>query len=616
MMSLAVPLHPIANETHKILSRRLIISGVIMGILALLVASRYLYLQIILHDDYSTRSNENRIKLRPINPERGIIYDRNHIPLVENRPRYSLVLQSKKEAHVNLALERLNTILHLGDTKINSIRNHINQQSASAHTIPLPLNLDSEQLAKIMVERYWLPHIELKVRSMRYYPYQDVFAHILGYVSGITEQERWQLDEVNYKNTHVIGKVGIEKVYEQVLNGNVGYENEEVNALGQVLRVIDKQAPQQGKQITLHIDSRLQQFAWKLLEGKQGTIIALEPATGGILAMVSAPSFNPNPFIMGMGQEEFRALSKAENRPLFNRALQGQYSPGSIVKPVFALAALHHNVISSQTHIVDTGVFQLPNDPRRYRDWKPEGHGEKVNVYQAIVESCDVFFYQTIVNLGIERLAPFIQQFNFGIPTGIDIDSTAEAKGLVPNDAWKRQVWKQAWYAGDTVNLSIGQGFLLTTPIQIAVMTAILANRGVKPIPRIVHSIDKKVEEPQLTLIRDEIEPAHWNLVLRAMRNVVHGNKGTGRGINRHIQYTMAGKTGTVQVVSKSQDDEALGQEVKEIKQTNRDHSVFIGFAPFEQPRIAVAVIVENAGDGSKIAAPIARKILDAYLIP
>lgn len=479
------------------------------------------------------------------------------------------------------------------------------------HSALLLSQLTEEQIAKISVNRYRLPGVEIEAQLIRHYPYGQMTAHVLGYVSRISERDLEEVDRSQYAGTYYIGKSGIERQYEEVLHGKVGVQTVETNARGRVLSVLDETLPQQGKSLELHLDSDLQYAAMRALSGFRGSIVAIEPETGGILAIVSTPSFDPNLFVSGIDSKTYKELITSRDLPMFNRSIRGNYPPASTIKPFMALAGLEADVVTPSTTITDPGWYQLPNDDRLYRNWKRTGHGT-VDMNTAIVVSNDTYFYDLAYNLGIDRIHPFMSRFGFGKNTALDIPQASS--GLMPSRDWKQANRKMPWFPGETLSVGIGQGYWHATPLQIATSMAVLANRGKWVQPRMVKSIDgepiplKTPETPENIILSDD---AYWDQVIQAMVDVVHSHRGTARQIGRNIDYIMAGKTGTAQVKSIKQDE--VYDESK-LAERYHDHAMFAGFAPAEDPKIALAVIVENAGSGSATAAPIARLVFDAYL--
>jgi len=445
----------------------------------------------------------------------------------------------------------------------------------------------------------------------RFYPKRDLFTHVVGYVGRINDRESKIINPINYSGTDSIGKIGIEKFYEESLLGEVGSDHVETNARGRVMRVIDHVSPVAGNDLQLHLDSRLQQVAYEAFSGERGSLVAIEIETGGVLAMVSAPSYDANPFVSGISQKAYGALLNSEDKPMFNRSIRGQYPPGSTIKPLFGLIGLQSQSITTDTKIEDPGYFLMEGIERPWRDHNSErgGHGKGVDLAKAIIESCDVFFYKMGVKIGIDTLAISSQAFGLGKKTNIDLPG--ERSGIMPSRIWKKNARGASWFDGDTINVSIGQGFMLTTPLQLAVMTASIASRGDLIQPQIVKSING-VENPTIKVTESsKISDKHWNYIHESMRDVVHSNRGTARGINKDLTYNIAGKTGTAQVISINASDE---YDRSKISERQWDHALFVAFAPAEDPKIAVALIVENGEHGSSAAAPIARTVIDTYI--
>ncbi len=596
-------------EKRHFSARIVLVSLIVLGLSSLLVW-RYFSLQIIAHDTYRTKSDQNRTHLQAITPKRGLIFDRNGVLLAENIPSYRLTIVKEQAGDLAQTLALLSELIPLQDNHLQAFQHYANR-SRPFEPVPLKLKLSEEEIAIIAVNRHRLPGVDIDAELVRHYPHGTLFAHAIGYVGHINETELQQLDPVNYRGTHVMGKIGIEKYYEDLLHGKVGYQNVETNARGRILTTLEQQDPQPGADISLHLDVHLQNAAFQALGDYRGAIVALDPNTGSVLAAVSKPSFDSNQFIGGISNAHYDTLRDSPDLPLFDRVLQGQYPPASTIKPIFGLAGLHYGTITASDTINDPGWYQLPNSTHIYRDWKRTGHGHRVNLRQAIVESCDVYYYDLAYRLGIDRLHTFASYFGLGEPTGID--NTYERRGLMPSKTWKRQVRQQAWFSGDTVNIGIGQGYLLVTPLQLATTTATIASRGKRFQPRLLKTVDGE-EQPlaPLPAIDVDVSSAHWDAVINGMRDVVHGRHGTARSISRGIQYQMAGKTGIAQLVGIEQD---ATYDAKAIALRQRDHALFIGFAPLQDPQIVVAVIVENGEYGSTVAAPMARQVIDAYLL-
>jgi len=607
------------NELHqfkdhyseaRIVVFRLAFSFVIVLLLFGLLLARYYTLQVVDYQDYVTRSDSNRIHVRPIPPNRGLIYDINGELLADNRPTFSLSLIKEHAGDLDQTIQVLSEIVDVTPRDIENFYKTLKQRRRPYEAVPLRYRLTEEEISKIAVNEYRLKGVEIEAQLTRAYPKADLFAHIVGYVGRINERELSAFDEEYYRRylgTHSIGKIGLEKAYEDDLLGQVGSENIETNAHGRVLRTLDTIKPIPGKDLRLFLDSSLQRVAAEQLEGRRGALVAIDVATGGVLAMYSAPSYDPNLFVTGISHVDYKALNESRDLPLFNRTIQGQYPPGSTLKPMLALGGLHFEVVDTKRTIKDPGFYQLENDERFYRDWKKGGHGNAVDLRQAIVESCDTYFYDMAYRMGVDRMHIFGSQFGLGAKTDIDIPS--ERGGLWPSREWKRQARGVHWFPGDSLNVSIGQGDVLTTPLQLAVMTATIASRGRHIQPRLVKKVGDRDTE---LLIVDQVEAKdeHWDFVLSAMEDVVHSVHGTAHRIARGAAYRMGGKTGTAQKIGIAQGEEYDSEKIDE---RFWDHALYIGFAPLDNPQIATAIIVENGEHGSSTAAPIARKLFDRY---
>ncbi|OZC36488.1 penicillin-binding protein 2 [Marinobacter vinifirmus] len=592
--------------------RAMVMLVLVMLALGGLLARMY-QLQIVEHEIYTTLSDKNRVQVQSVPPPRGLVYDRNNLLLAENRPVFSLTLVPERIGSMDETLARLTEILSISDEDIERFQRRLNEPRRPFQEIPLSYDLNEEEIARMAVHRHRFPGVEVKAELVRYYPHSELTAHALGYVGRINRNELQRIDPVNYAGTNYIGKSGVERFYEKVLHGKVGYQHVETNARGRILRVLERENPVPGEDLQLHLDLRLQRKAHELLEGRRGAIIAIEPATGGILALASVPGFDANKFVTGISVKDYRDLSESIDKPLFNRALRGQYPPGSTIKPMMAVAALDSGVTTRERTIWDPGYFQLKESGRRYRDWKRTGHGW-VDLMDSVAESCDVYFYQIGVEMGVDVMYDYLSRFGFGEDATLDV--AGALSGLLPSRDWKRAVRSEPWYPGDSVNMSIGQGFFLATPLQLATATALIANRGEWVEPRLLKDIrgDRPVEEflPASTHKPLDLKnPDDWEYVVDTMEEVMHGTRGTARGAASGASYRMAGKTGTAQVFSLGEDEE---YDAEEIRERLRDHALFVGFAPTDDPKIAVAIIVENGGGGSSVAAPVARGLFDAWL--
>jgi penicillin-binding protein 2 len=598
----------------RLVRNRLIAAALIVFVLMMVVLGRLYVLQVVDHEHFTTLSDSNRVSLKALPPTRGLIYDRNGIVLADNLPAYRLEIIREQVDNLDQTLLQLRQLVEISDQEVKRFR-ETSKRRRSFESVPLLLNLSDEEVAVLAVNIHRFTGVEINARLTRNYPLGKHAVHALGYVGRIDLKDLVKLDETNYAGTNHIGKLGLEKYYEDQLHGEVGFQRVEVNASGRTLRVLDEQAPKAGKNLHLTIDSSLQQLAEYLFTGQKGSMVAIDPRNGEILALVSMPSFDPNLFVNGISMANYSALRDSPKRPLFNRAITGQYPPGSTTKPFFGLAGLESNVIGPGHKVFCGGYYQLPNEERKYRDWKKWGHGN-MTLEGAITESCDVFFYDLAYNLGIDRMSEFMKQFGFGSRTGID--STSERPGLMPSREWKRNARGMPWFPGETLITGIGQGALLVTPLQLSSSTGALAMQGKLYKPHLVKSIENpsdQTDQPVEVVLSSEYKlkkKLNWDHVVRGMTNVIHNARGTAHRIARGLQYKIAGKTGTAQVFGIAQDEE---YEEENVTKKLRDHALFMAFAPVEDPRIAVSVVVENGGHGSSVAAPIARKIMDAYLL-
>ncbi|MBT3057693.1 MAG: penicillin-binding protein 2 [gamma proteobacterium symbiont of Ctena orbiculata] len=598
------------HESQLFLGRALVSGTLVLIILAILVG-RLFYLQVESHDHYTTLSQDNRVKLEPLPPTRGLIYDRNGTILAQNLPAYSLEITPEKTENLDQTIQALSEIIAIDEEDISRFH-QLRKQRRRFDSIPIRVRLEDEEVARIAVNRHRFSGVDVKASLLRDYPQGLQTAHLLGYVGRINEQELQIIDTSNYRGTNFIGKNGVEKSYEGMLHGQVGLQQVEVNAKGRVLRVLESRSPQPGDNLHLFLDMELQSTALEALGDYNGAVAAIDIETGGVLTLVSKPGYDPNLFVEGISAKAYQALESSLDNPLFNRAIRGQYPPGSTVKPFIGLAGLEYNVVGYHQENYCPGYYQLPGKDHKYRDWKKWGHG-KVDLERAIVESCDVYYYELARTLGIDRLYEFLSGFGFGEPTKVDLDG--ELSGLMPSREWKQQRRREPWYPGETLIVGIGQGYFLATPLQLASATATLANKGHHIRPRVVHTIEHpdgtEVKSPKIIDDLHQLDPVHWEQVIDAMSQVVEGLRGTARSIYTDA-YRIAGKTGTAQVFSVKQDEEYDEETVAKRK---RDHALFIAFAPVEAPRIAIAVVVENGGHGGSVAAPIARKVMDRYLL-
>lgn len=609
-MAQNITLKDTAREV-RVYSARTVVAVLVTSIALILVLARYFSLQVTDFEIYRTQSERNRVQLQALPPKRGLIFDRNGTLLADNRPSHTLSLIPERVANIDETLQRLGQLLSVSDDDIDEFRRKL-ARIRPYDPVPLRFQLQEDEQARVAVNRHALPGVVVEAQLLRHYPHGELLAHVLGYVGRISEAELETLDTSDYRGTFHIGKVGIERFYEATLHGEVGYQNVETNAHGRVLRILDRFAPVPGGDITLHLDIDLQRTAMQALAGQRGALVALDIANGGVLAMASTPSYDGNLFVNGISSRAYAALRDSPDMPLFNRAVQGQYPPGSTVKPFIAMAGLQSALVTPDTTVPDPGWYRLPGSSRRYRDWtlsiRGTGHAAQVDLNMAIAESCDVYFYDLARRLGIDPMHDYLVPFGLGSRTGVD--TTGERSGVLPSSNWKREALNQVWFPGETLSAGIGQGYMLSTPLQLAVATATLANRGKFQTPRLVRQMGEETPETPASYSVDAA-PEHWESIFRGMRDVVHGARGTARAISRGLTYDMAGKTGTSQVIGIAQD--AVYDEEK-VAERHRHHGLFIAFAPVESPQIAVAVIVENGG-GSSAAYPIARTVIDAWLM-
>ena len=603
---------------HSIVSRIFKIRAIVAGVVILLSMSGLLarlgQLQIVEYAHFAGLSKENRVRLMALPPNRGLIFDRNGVILAENRPTYHLELIPEQVEDLEATLQGLGEIVTISEQNIEQFRTAM-RTHRPFENISLRTRLSEEEVARLSVNRHRFPGVDIAARLSRYYPQGASTVHAVGYVGRISEKELNKIDVSNYRGTSHIGKTGLEKYYEAELHGTVGQQNVEVNAEGRILRVIDKIPPIPGNNLVLNLDMELQLTAEKALGDFAGAVIVMQPKTGAVLAFVSEPTYDPNLFVHGISVKDYNALRQGDYKPLFNRALFGQYPPGSTFKPFLGLAGVDAKVIGHRQSMRCIGYYTLPNDEEhRYRDWKKWGHG-KVDLADAIEQSCDVYFYELAHRLGINRMHDYLREFGFGDKTGIDL--IGERSGLLPSREWKRRVHNKIWYPGETLIAGIGQGYMLATPLQLAVATSALANKGKKVQPRLLKEMRDVTGEitamaaPSVSWVKLDRED-RWDHMHKAMQQVLRGKSGTARATGWKLKgYEMAGKTGTAQVFGIAQDEE---YDAETVARKLRDHALFIAFAPLEDPEIVVAIIEENGEHGSAVA-PIAKKIMDKYLL-
>ncbi|WP_299663993.1 penicillin-binding protein 2 [uncultured Psychromonas sp.] len=600
-------------ESALFLRRTLVVFLAILLAVGILISNLY-YLQINSFDTYKTRSNANRISVQTVPPNRGLIYDRNGVILAENRPVYSLQVIANKTNNLTKDIERLTKLLSLTDRELVKFKSQ-NRYSRSFKAITIRDQLTPEEVALFTVNQHLFKGFSIQASLKRYYPFGNAFTHVLGYIAKINSRDLEKIEQrgerARYQGTRYIGKLGIERYYEDILHGQPGQRQVEVDSWGKVIRTLQFTAPTPGKDITLNIDINLQLKAQELLGDNRGSIVLMEAKTGAILSLVSAPSYDPNLFVTGISQKKYQSLLSSRDRPLINRATQGRYPPASTIKPQMALLALDEKVITEETKIKDPGWWIVPNSKRRFRDWKRWGHG-LVDVFHAIEQSCDTFFYDTSYKLGIDRIEPFMRLFGFGEYSGLDI--AEETKAIMPSRDWKRGRFNQPWYDGDTISIGIGQGYWTVTPIQLTKATAILARRGENIKPHVLRSITAAGETSTPVYETAPIIKLHssryWDIALKAMQGVTSKRSGTAYRAFGDAPYTVAGKSGTAQVINIKEDEV---YDADKINERHRDNAMFVAFAPFESPEVVVSVVLENAGGGSSNAAPIARELFDEY---
>jgi len=601
---------PLKNHLQEIrlVTRRAIVACIIMSILILLLIIRFAYLQVYKQHMFSTLSEKNWLDLVPLEPTRGLIYDRHGKLLAENIPVFSLDIIPNKVPSLTKTMTGLAKIISLSESDIWQFQKQL-KQYRRFDEIPLKLRLSDEEVARFAENQHRFPGVLIKARLMRHYPFAENFSHVLGYVGRINIQELTELDSVNYSATQYMGKLGIEKYYENELHGTVGYEEDENDASGRSVRIIKQIKPIPGKNLYLTLDGGLQLAAEQALKGLRGAVIAIQPDTGQVLAMVSEPSYDPNIFVSGISQQQFQALQNLPDKPLYNRAVRGLYPLGSTIKPYFALQALESGIITAEDSIYDPGWFQLENSEHIFYDHPHTGHGT-VDLNKAITLSCDTYFYKLASKMGIRRMDAILNAFGFGEVTGIDMEE--ELPGVLASPEWKQRAKKMPWFPGDTVNAGIGQGFMQATPLQLANAVATLANRGKRYMPTLLLGLDElgRPYAPQPPTPLESVpvhNPQNWNNIIKAMQNVVDSKIGTGFRFGPHDLYTIAGKTGTAQVYSKNYRYGAASQKVQD---KLRDHALFVAFAPVDKPKIAIAIVVEHYNT----AVIVARQIFDYYL--
>jgi penicillin-binding protein 2 len=602
--------HKDAETEKAIFEWRAIIAACLVAALLCVLAARMTFLQVNQHELYASKSENNRVQFKPVAPIRGLIFDRNGILLAENLPSHSLSVVPERVQDMKNTLGLINTLVGLSASEKKRFEKRLKEWRRPFEPITIKYRLNESEIAKLMVNAYFLEGVEVEAELVRHYPRGKDFAHVLGYVGQMNEKEKRILDAARYKATRRVGKIGIERFYQDKLHGEVGYQKVETNAQGRILDVLERKNPKPGQNLILNLDANLQHIAMEAFDGRRGSLVAINPKTGGILAMVSSPSFDPNLFVNGISFNDYNRLRDSLDKPLFDRASRGQYPPGSTMKPFIGLSFLESGTTQWSEKINDPGWYMLENDERVYRDWKRSGHGSQIGLRQAIIQSCDVYFYEMSFRAGIDNISPFLGKFGFGENTALDVGNALPA--LLPDRAWKKKYRGHSWYAGDTLNMGLGQGFMLTTPLQLATAMSVFANKGKWHQAKLVQYIDGK-ELTDTALLKDiKIKnPQDWDRMGLAMEGVIKHYLGTARVLNRKLNYRLAGKTGTAQVVGIKQNEEYDSEALLE---RQRDHALFVSYAPIGAPEIAIAVIVENGESAGRTAGPIARKVTDFYL--
>lgn len=620
MMRVAIPLRrrrsaaPIKDQRAETLAytRRALLSFALVLVVILVLLARFGELMLLRHDEFAARSERNRVKLQTLAPARGLILDREGRILAENRLAYRLELVPERVRNLQQTLDELALLMPLDEEERERFLALVKARRAF-QSLPLKMRLSDEEVASFALERYRFPGVDVVPYLTRHYPEGELFAHVIGYVGRIDPAELEKLDARRYASTSHIGKTGIERYYEDQLHGEVGYEKVETNVEGRVLRELDRSPPRAGNNIYLSIDAELQRAANAAMEDQVGAAVAIDPRNGEVLAFVSRPSFDANLFVGGISRRDYQALLEAPDRPLFNRALQGGYEPGSTIKPFMALAGLELGLRDVRYSIFSSGVFEIPGQTLVFRDWKRGGHG-RIDVIESLAQSVNSFYYQLALDLGIDRMHAYLSQFGFGAATGIDL--IGESAGILPSREWKRSRFNAPWYPGETVIAGIGQGYNVATLLQLASATAALAADGQRYQPRLAMALRESFDRPPEPLPSRPLgtplvaNPAHLQLVQRGLEAVLHSPTGTARAAAAGSSYKMAGKTGTAQRVSRSRDERVTRQ----LRAGQGNQALFVGYAPTDNPQIAVAVVIEQGGSGSQAAAPVARRIFDAWL--
>ena len=602
-------------EAHLFARRAITALIAVAALMGVLIANLY-YLQIEKYQTYQTRSNENRIKVQPVPPNRGIIRDINGNILAANEPSFSLEIIPEAVTDMEWTLSELQLIIDIPDEQVEQFKRIIKYQRRFK-SIPIKTKLTENEVAAFSVKQHLFPGVAIEARLNRHYPYTDTMTHVIGYVGKINKRDLNRLEREerikNYAATRSIGKLGLERFYEEQLHGTTGSEEVEVNHRSRVLRQLSIEAPKPGTNLHLAIAVEMQEQAKKSLRQNRGAIVAMDPRDGAILAMYSNPSYDPNLFVTGISQKDYSLILNSKDKPMLNRTTQGQYPPASTIKPQLALLGLHKKLVTPETTVWDPGYWRFPNveTQRNFRDWKVGGHGW-VDLVTAIKQSCDIYFYDLAYRLGIDEISPFISKFGFGDYTGIDIHE--EYKATMPSREWKKEKKRQPWYQGDTISIGIGQGYWTATPMQLAMATSVLVNKGDVIEPKVVSatSVDESISLTPIKKRNPVVvnNPKHWDTILDSMYQTVNAIDGTARAAFVDAVYTAAGKTGTAQLFSLGEDEE---YDASKINERRRDNAMFVGYAPYDNPSIVIVVAVENAGGGSANAAPVAREMMDLY---
>lgn len=601
-----------AEEQRKF-TRRAAESFFLIVLVCLLLLARYVYLQVVSHEEFTARSINNQVKFVPVAPNRGLVYDRRGRPLAENRPAFRLQVVPEKAGDMVETFARLGALVDLPEDAIERFEAN-RARYRSFDGIPIRFDLSQEEVARFAVNRHLFSGVEVVPYLARHYPQGELLTHVLGYVGRIDEDDLRNLDVADYRGSTHIGKNGIERFYEDRLHGTSGREKVEINVQGRVLKVLERQAPRHGEDLILSLDLSVQRAAWDALGDRAGAVFAMDPRDGSVLAMVSKPAYDPNLFVSGIGTQAYADILGDASRPLFNRALQGGYEPGSTFKPFIGLAGLELGFVQPGQRVFSNGYYYLSGQERPFRDWKKGGHGW-VDIRSALEQSVNTYFYSLAYELGIDRIHDYLAQFGFGSPTGLDLHG--ENAGILPSRDWKRGQYGEPWYPGETVIAGIGQGFNVITPIQLSAALAALANGGTVYAPRLLLAgkpsgdIQARLIEAPVVRQIPVVEAENWEAVRDGMRRVVHGAAGTARAIAPDGGFQIAGKSGTAQVVAQDENEEV---DPDELAFHLRDHALFMAYAPFDRPIIAVAAIVEHGGGGSREAAPVARAVIDTWL--